>query len=355
MCTINSSFRIEHAAGDVLTIILSNLITRIRHLTAPHKILLDAPHTHKPAQQIRTPRLIIRPTGSRPAKRLLTHHRPRGLAIHIEIPRAVPQRALGKRSRLPVLREDGSRERVVGCPVDELALLGERVGLGLVVVDIHDEDGAEELGGEEGVGRVGGKADGRVDVVALAVVVGAAHEQLELRIGSGGVDDGAEFVEGAAVDDGADEIFKFRGGADLEVVGLFDETGFDDGPEGGRDVGPGGGAAFLALVFEGAADGVDDGVVRVRARVEEVEVLAAGFAYDARVASVRAVGDVVGDGAVEAAEDGGAAGVVQTGEVAVSERDGSDLLSISGDELDDVGGQTGFEKDLVDDGVGGDG
>ena len=157
------------------------------------------------------------------------------------------------------------------------------------------------------------------------------------------------------MDDGADEVFKFRGRADLEVAGLFDEAGFYGGPEGGRDVGPGGGAAFLTLVFEGAADGVDDGVVRVRARVDEVEVLAAGLAHDARVASVRAVGDFVGDGAVEAAEDGGAAGVVQTGEVAMGERDGSDLLSISGDELDDVGGETGFEENLVDDGVGGDG
>ena len=334
---------------------LSNLIARIRHLAAPHKVLLDTPHAHKPTQQIRTPRLIIRPTRSRPAERLLAHHRPRGLAIHIEIPRAIPQRALGKRNRFPVLREDGSRERVVGCVVDELALLGERVGLGLVVVDVHREDGAEELGGEEGVGWVVGGVDGRVDVVALAVVVGAAHQQLELRIGFCGVDDGAEFVEGGAVDDGADEVFEVRGSANFEVFGLGDEAGFDGGPEGGRDVGPGGGAAFLALVFEGAANGVDDGVVRVRARVDEVEVLAAGFAHDARVASVRAVGDVVGDGAVEAAEDGGAAGVVQTGEVAVGERDRSDLLSISGDELDDVGGETGFEEDLVDDGVGGDG
>lgn len=217
------------------------------------------------------------------------------------------------------------------------------------------EDGAEELGGEERVGWVGGAVDGRVDVVALAVVVGAAHKQLELRIGPGGVDDGAEFVEGGAVDDGADEVFKIGGRTDLEVAGLFDETGFYGGPEGGRYVGPGGGAAFLALVFEGAADGVDDGVVRIGARVDEVEVLAAGFAHDAWVASVRAVGDVVGDGAVEAAKHGGAAGVMQTGEVAVGEHDGSDLLSISGDELDDVGGQTGFEKDLVDDGVGGDG
>ena len=108
---------------------------------------------------------------------MLAHHRPRGLAIHIKIPRAIPQRALGKRNRFPVLREDGSRERVVGCAVDELALLGERVvGLGLVVVDVHGEDGAEELGGEEWVGWVGRAVDGRVDVVALAVVVGAAHQ-----------------------------------------------------------------------------------------------------------------------------------------------------------------------------------
>ena len=343
---------IEHTT--VLIVILSNLITRIRHLAAPHKILLDTPHTHKPAQQVRTSRLIIRPAGSRPTERLLAHHRPCGLAIHIEVARRVPQRPLGKRGRFTVLRENGPRERVVGCAVDELALLGEGVGLG-VVVDINGEDGAEELGGEEWVGRVGGAVDGRVDVVALAIVVGAAHQQLELRIGSGGVDDGAEFVEGGAVDDGADEIFEVGGRADLEVLGLFDETGVDGRPEGGRYVGPGGGAAFLTLVFEGAADGVDNGIMRVSARMDEMEVLAAGFAYDARVASVRAIGDVFGDGAVEAAKDGGAAGVVQTGEVAVGERDGSDLLGISGDELDDIGGEAGFEKDLVDDGVGSDG
>ena len=118
------------------------------------------------------------------------------------------------------MREDGARERVVGCFVDELALLGEGVGLGLVVVDVDGEDGAEELGGEEGVGRFGGKVDGRMDVVALAVVVGSSHQELELRVGSCGVDDGAELVEGGGVDDGANEVLKVGGRANLEVVGF---------------------------------------------------------------------------------------------------------------------------------------
>ena len=111
----------------------------------------------------------------------------------------------------------------------------------------------------------------------------------------------------------------------------------------------------MALVFEGAADGVDGCVVGVGAGVDEVVVFAAGFTDDARVASIGAFGDVGGDFAVEAAEDGGAAGVVEAGEVAVGEHDGGYFDGVAGDELDDAGGKAGFEEDAVDEVVGGDG
>ena len=79
---------------------------------------------------------------------------------------------------------------------------------------------------------------------------------------------------------------------------MGDEEGFEGGPEGGGDVDAGSGAAFLALVFEGAADGVDGCVVGVGAGVDEVVVLPAGFTDNARVASIGAFGDVGGDFAV---------------------------------------------------------
>lgn len=109
------------------------------------------------------------------------------------------------------------------------------------------------------------------------------------------------------------------------------------------------------MVFEGAADGVDDGVFHVGAAVDEVEVFAARFADDARVAFVRGVLDAGGDLRVQRAEDGGAAGVVERGELWVGEDDVGDLFGVAGDELDDVGWETGFDEDVVEDVVGGDG
>ena len=63
-----------------------DLITRILHHLTPHKILLDTPHTNKPAQQILTPRLIVRTTRSRASERLLPHYCSCALTIDVEIP-----------------------------------------------------------------------------------------------------------------------------------------------------------------------------------------------------------------------------------------------------------------------------
>ncbi len=111
----------------------------------------------------------------------------------------------------------------------------------------------------------------------------------------------------------------------------------------------------MALVFEGAANGVDSCVVRVRAGVDEVVVFPACFTDDAGIASICAFGHVGGNLAVQAAEDGCAAGVVKAGEVAVGEHDGGYFYGIAGNELDDVGREAGFEEDAMDEVVGGDG
>ncbi len=332
----------------------SNPIAGIQHIRTPHKILLHAPHTDEATQQRLTARLVVRSAGPRTSKRLLPHHRARALTVDIEVARGVPERVLGEADRIAVAREDAAGEGVVGRFVDGAADVGEGVGDG-VVVDVDDEDGAEELGAHEGVGGVGGGVDGGVDEVTHGIVVVAADEEVEIFVGAGVVDDSGEFAEGGGVDDGADEVGEVVGQANGQLPRFLDQAGFELRPERGGDVGAGGGGAFLALVLEGAADGVDDGVFDVGAAVDEVEVLAAGFADDARVALVGGVLDAGGDLGEERAEDGGAAGVVQGGELGVGEDDVGDLFGVAGDELDDVGGETGFDEDGVEDVVGGDG
>ena len=157
------------------------------------------------------------------------------------------------------------------------------------------------------------------------------------------------------MDDGADKISEFGRWTHFQRFRLGDQCGFDGRPEIRREEGAGRGAAFLTLVFEGAADGVDGCVVGIGARVDEVVILAPRFAHDAWVSSIFAVCDVGSYFAVQAAENGRAARVVQAGEVAVAEDGGCDFDGVAGDELDHVGGETGFEEDAVDDVVGGDG
>ena len=71
--------------------------------------------------------------------------------------------------------------------------------------------------------------------------------------------------------------------------------------------------------------------------MNEMVVLAAGFADDARISSVFSRGYTLGDLAVERAEDGGTAGVVETGELRVGEDDVCDGLGVTRDELNDIG------------------
>ena len=335
----------------------TSLITSVKHRRRPRKLLLHSPHAHKPAQQRRTSRLIIRAARPRAPKRLLPDHGARALTVDIKVPGRVPQRLFGEADGSAVFREDGAGEGVVGCRIDGVADLGKGgLGVGFVrggVVDVDAEDGAEELGTEEGVARILGLVDGRVDEVAVRVVVMPADEEIELRVILGVVDDFCEFGKGSFVDDGADEVGKGFWVADFQGFGFRDQLRFEGGPKGGRDVGAGRGAAFLALVFERAADGVDDGIMDVCGRVDEVVVFAARFADNARVASVFPFCDAGGDFPVETTEDGGAASVVEGGEVAVGKDDVCDSNGVAGDELDDIGRETGFHEDFVDEVVGG--
>ena len=103
----------------------------------------------------------------------------------------------------------------------------------------------------------------------------------------------------------------------------------------------------MALVFEGAADGVDDGVVHVGTAVDEVVVFTACLADYAGIALVPAFSDAGTDFAVEATENGGAAGVMETGKLTVAKHDTCNFFGIARHKLDDVRRQTSFHKDGV--------
>ena len=203
--------------------------------------------------------------------------------------------------------------------------------------------------------RVGSAVDGGLDEPALGGVVGATGEELEFGVLVSLVDGAGELGEGGFVNDGAAEVGEVGWLADAEGLGLGGELGEEVVCDGGGDVGAGGGAALLALEFKGAADGLHDGVAHVGRLVHQVEVLAACLADHAWVSAVFTLGDTLGDLAVQAAEDGGAAGEVQGREVAVVQHGVGDFLGITGNELDDIAGETGFDEDLVHEVVGGNG
>lgn len=336
---------------------LLNLIAGILDLGSRRELLLDAAGADEAGQKVQAAGLVVGARGAGAAERLLADDGSRALAVDVKVAGAVAQGVLGVDDGVAVRREDGAREAVLARAVDGLANVGK--GLGRVyrhvVVDVGDEDGAEQLGGEElVVGRLG-LVDGRVDKVALAAVVLAAGEEGELRVALGGVNDARQLVEAGLVDDGADEILRGKGLANLEGLDLGDHLGLELGPDGLGDVEAAGGAALLALVLERAADGLDGGIVHVGAGVDQMEVLAARLAYNARVAAVAALGGALTDGAVQLAEDGGAARVVQGGELLVGQHGLGDLLGRAGDELDHVLGQAGLDQDLVQQPVGGNG
>jgi hypothetical protein len=89
--------------------------------------------------------------------------------------------------------------------------------------------------------------------------------------------------------------------------------------------------------------------------VDEVEVLATGFADDARVAAVFALGDTLSDLSVQGTEHGGASGEVEGSKFAVVEYGIGNFFGIARHKLDDIFGQTGLQKDLVNQPVGRDG
>ncbi len=186
---------------------------------------------------------------------------------------------------------------------------------------------------------VGADEDGRPHEVALAVVGGAAGDDLERRVGAGHVQHPGQLGEGTVVDDGAHEVGQVGDVTHGEALDLRDEVVAEPGPQRAGDVGAGGGGALLALELEGSPDEGGAEGVDVGGGVGEDEVLAAGLADDPRVAAV--VGDVGADRAPQVLEGGGGAGEVDAGQVGLGEGHLGDVQAVTGDEVDDARRETG--------------
>ena len=141
------------------------------------------------------------------------------------------------------------------------------------------------------------------------------HPRILLRI----VQVAADLGEGLLVDDRAHEVAEVAHVADLDLLHHRDRAIADLVPQRLRDVDAARGRALLPLVFEAAAGDRDRHRGRIRRRMRDDEVLAAGLADQARIAAVLV--DVLADLLPHAVEDGGAAGEVHAGELRRVEQD----------------------------------
>lgn len=150
------------------------------------------------------------------------------------------------------------------------------------------------------------------------------------------------------MDDWADKVAEVFGWSDLELVMLLDKSRLEFFPSGLWNIRTRGGAAFLTLEFKGTTDGIDDCVLDVGGLVDEVVVFAPSLTNYAGIASIFASSDVLTNFSIQLAEYSSAAGIVQGSKFLVSQSDLGNHLGVSWDELDDILGQAGFLKDLLD-------
>src|SRR5205085_4378695 len=133
---------------------------------------------------------------------------------------------------------------------------------------------------------------------------------------------------------GAEEGAKVGDIADLHVAHHAGDAITHARPQRLRNVDAARRGTFLALVLEAAARDRDRDFLRIRRRMRDDEVLAAGFADEPRVRAIPA--DVVADLPPHAVEDRRAAGEVNAREAGRVERDVRDLDGIAADEVDDA-------------------
>ena len=243
------------------------------------KGLLDGARADPPKQVERAAGFVVRSASSSPAEGLLTDHGARGLVVDVEVPSAVAERLDRRLNVASVGGKDGPREGVLRGRVAQFQR-GFKV---LVGVDVNRENRTEDFLGH-GLAAWVVAHDGRgLNEVARAVVVGAAGDDLTIRVGSGAVDVARDAIEGLLVDDGAEEVAEVRHVAHGDLVDLGDVVILDGVPHRAWHVDAACSAALLALELKSSAEHGHEQGLAVAIGVGHDEVLAARFADDARV------------------------------------------------------------------------
>lgn len=313
--------------------------------------LLDATGRDEAVEEGGGTGLVVGTTAASTTERLLADDGTSALVVDVEVTGGGTELVGGEDDGGTVLGEDGTGKGVASGGVDEVAS-----GLELIVgEDVSSDDGAKDLLGHGTVMGILGEEDGGVDEVTDAIVVGTTGDDLDALGGLGVIDVATDLVEGGLVDDGGSEVLKVTDITHGQGLDLTLETCTDAGPEALGAVETGEGRALLTLEFKGGTDGLVDDDVGVGGGMNEMEVLTTGLTDDTGVATVGV--DALANLPPELTEDVGGAGEVKGGKVTVGEDLTGNLLGITGNELDDAGGKTGFLEDLVDEvvGVGGGG
>lgn len=318
------------------------------------KLLLHGAQADEAGEQVGTASLVVGTAGTSTTERLLADDGTSALAVDIEVTGSVAQSIAGNLNGLTVLGKDRAGQTIGASVVDLVADL-EEVGLSSIVIGVDDDDGSEKLAGKERVVGVGSAVDSGLDVPSLGRIIRTTSQELKLGVALGLIDNTGELVEGTLMDNGATKVGELGGLANLQLVDLSSYALDKLVGNGRSDVGTGSGTALLALELKGTTDGLDHGVTHIGGLVDQVEVLATGLAHDTGVAAVFAIRHTLGDFAIQRAEDISAASEVEGGKFLVLENGAGDLLGITGNELDDVLGQTGLKEDLVNKPVGGHG
>ena len=230
--------------------------------------------------------------------------------------------------------EDGSRQGVFG------GFVHQRQGLVPVgvFVDEYGKHRSEDFLDHGGGLGVRGDHDGRCHKVPHGFVVGSSGQDGARRVLFGPLDVAGNFVKRTLINHSGEEIAQVAGGAHFDRGEFCHQLGLEGVGHGPGNVGAGCGRTFLALEFEGSAQGIGHDGIDVGRGVGHNEVLAAGFAYNPRVGFVLL--QVVGNRFPQGPEHPGGSREMQSGKVAVRKDHVAEVGAVHRHQVDDPVGQS---------------
>lgn len=253
-----TAFEPRLGASQYTRTVLFDLVAGVGYRRRGVKLLLDASHANKSAQDVDAASLVIRPARSAATKWLLAYNRTRALAVDIEVPCRVAEFLLCEADNGAITRKNRASESILRNSVDDIVDRGSAIYV--IIIDIDRQDGSEELRREELMVWRLGHEDCRLDVVSNRAVVFSSRNQLEVRVFLALINSRAQLLEGGGMDDRANEVAMILRWTDLQLLRFLDEKLLEIWPYRLGDVQSGSSAALLALVLKRTADRLDNSV-----------------------------------------------------------------------------------------------